>query len=409
MSRDDSPCIVGDYWLDKRRDGKSPDIWQIAAYSEKSRCDVYRSTKCRTVDLESAKEKLRAHEATERSKVKDQSADQAELVPHLFHYLREHGPDVKRLDTTKSSFRAWIGFLQQDQLTTGAKVGDVTKSMVARFRRWRMEPHSYAVHWNGKLFTNTSQGVSGETVQRNIEDLRAALHHAEAEGRITAPKIASVGRNLRSPPRDFIYSIKQMGAMFGYAHDDIEAYRWIALMLATACRPGVALAFDPATQWQGAVLDLQRPGVTWTDKQNPVVPVIKPLAAILAAWKADPHPPVKSRKRWWKTMSRVLSLPPEALAYGFRHTVSTFMDQEGVPGAEMSGITGHIPRHRNVARTTGRHYLHFDPHNCPKAVRALTKLFQSVEREATLWRADHLRTIPVRGKPIMLAETGAKA
>ncbi|MCW1431350.1 integrase [Novosphingobium sp. JCM 18896] len=352
---------------------------------------------------------MRAYEAEQRSKSKDQPASQADLVPHLFHYLTEHGPDVKRLDTVKSSFRAWIGFLQQDELTTGAKVADVTKSMVARFRRWRMGPHSYAVPWNGKVFSNTSAGVTGETVQRNIEDLRAALHHAEAEGRITAPKIASVSRNLRSGPRDFIYTPKQLGSIFGYAQDDIEAYRWLAMMLATGCRPGVALAFDPATQWHGPVLDLQRPGVAWTDKQNPVVPVIKPLAEILEAWKANPHPPVKSRKRWWKTMSRVLGLPDEALAYGFRHTVSTFMDEQGVPGAQMSGIVGHIPRHRGVAKTTAKNYLHFDPYNCPKAVRALTKLFQSVEREATTWRADHLRTIPVRGKPITLAKAGVKA
>lgn len=45
MGKDTSPCIVGEYWLDKRRDGKSPDIWQIARYDAKSRSDVYRSTK----------------------------------------------------------------------------------------------------------------------------------------------------------------------------------------------------------------------------------------------------------------------------------------------------------------------------------------------------------------------------
>jgi hypothetical protein len=62
---------------------------------------------------------LRAFEAAQRSKA-PQEADQAELLPHLFNYLREQGPDVKRLDTIKSSFRAWIGFLMQDELGTGA-------------------------------------------------------------------------------------------------------------------------------------------------------------------------------------------------------------------------------------------------------------------------------------------------
>ena len=183
MAREDSPYTAGDYWLDKRRDGKSPDIWQIATYSTESRSVVYRSTKCRTVELEHAKGVIRAHDEAQRSKGKGQDTRQAALLPHLFNYLREHGPDVKRVDTIKSSFRAWIGFLQQDELGTGARVADVTKSMTARFRRWRMAPHEYTVEWNGKPYVQKSKGVTGETVQRNIEDLRSALNHAEGGSR----------------------------------------------------------------------------------------------------------------------------------------------------------------------------------------------------------------------------------
>jgi len=131
MSRDQSPYIVGDYWLAQRRDGTAERIWQIA--TKRNRTVVYRSTKCR--DVEQAKAVLRAFEASERSK-HHQDIEHAELLPHLFHYLREHGPDVHRLDTIKSSFRAWIGFLQQDELGTGATVADINKVSVARFRRW---------------------------------------------------------------------------------------------------------------------------------------------------------------------------------------------------------------------------------------------------------------------------------
>lgn len=91
MPRADSPLIVGDYWLDKRRDGKSPDIWQIATYSDKSRSVVYRSTKRRAV--EDAGAVLRSHEAAQRSKSRDQDAHHSDLLPHLFNYLREHEPD----------------------------------------------------------------------------------------------------------------------------------------------------------------------------------------------------------------------------------------------------------------------------------------------------------------------------
>lgn len=404
MSRHEKAFTIGDYWLAKRRDGKAPEIWQIARYCERSRSVVYRSTKRRS--LEDAKAVLRAYEAAERSKERGQDVRESPIVLHLFNYLREHGADVKRLDTVKSSFRAWIGFLQQDELGTGAVVADVTKTMLARFRRWRMGPHEWAVEWNGKVYRHKHSGVTGEAVQRNIEDLRAALHHAEAEGRIVAPRIGSVDRKLRSGPRDTVLTVQQLGAIMGYAADDIGAWRWICLMLATASRPGPALAFDPATQWLDGIIDLHPPGAQETDKRNAVVPVIDPMLPILQQWRDEPHEPVKSRKRWWRTMRRVLGLPAEVDPYTIRHTVATFMDGEGVPGAELSAIAGHLPSSRGIARTTSRHYLHYDPRNCPKAKRTLTKLFQSVEREAASWRADHLRTTPKRGKPIALASKG---
>lgn len=406
MSRSDSPYTIGEYWLDKRRDGKSPDVWQIAHQSGKSRSVVYRSTKRRS--LSEAKEVLRSFEADERSRHRGQDAADSLLIPHLTNYIREHGPDVARLDTIKSSCRAWIGFFQQDELGTTVTVADVNKVMVTRFRRWRMGPHEYAVEWGGKLFRHKSEGVTGETVQRNLEDLRSALNHAEAAGRIIAPKVLSVDRKLRSAPRDIVLTPKQLGAIWGYAKEDIGAWRWIAMMIATGSRPGAALAFDPASQWHGDILDLHPEGKQRTDKRNAVVPVIDPMLPILADWKATPHETVSSRKKWWGTMRRALGLPDEVTAYAIRHTVATFMDQEGVPGAEMSAIAGHLPSHRGIARTTNRHYLHFNPRNCPKAKRALTKLFRLVERESGQWIADHVRTIPVRGKPIMVAKRAMK-
>lgn len=410
MGREADAFSIGDFWLSKRRDGKSPDIWQITTYSEKSRSDVYRSTKCRTIDLEAAKQVLIAHEAEARSKSRGQSADDSELLPHLFNYLREHGPDVKRLDTVKSSFRAWIGFLQQDdELDTGAVVADINKVSVARFRRWRMEPHSWAVEWNDKIYRHTSQGVTGEAVQRNIEDLRSALYHAQAAGRVTPHAIPSVDKHLRSQPADVVLDFKTLGAIYAYARQDVGIWREIALMMGTAARPGASMKFNPTTQWLGDIIDLHPVGEKRNDKRNAVVPAIKPLRPILEGWMAEPHKRVKSRKRWWRTARRVLGLPGEVEAYAIRHTIATYMDKEGVPGAQMSAIAGHLPSHRGIARTTSKHYLHYDPRNALKAVRVLTKFFTAVEREAEMWAADHLRTIPTRGKPIKLASNDENA
>lgn len=403
MSRERSPLIIGDFWLDKRRDGKSP-FWQITTYSEAARCDVYSSTKRR--DVEGAGEVLRAHEAAQRSKGKEQRPDEAELVPHLFNYLREHGPDVGRLDTVKSSFRAWIGFLMQDELTVSAMIADIDKNMVARFRRWRMKPHTWEIEWGGKTFKHTSKGVSGKSVQRNIEDLRAALHHAEANNRFTAPKVASVSKNLRPKNPRKTFTIPELGAIFGYCKDDVGMYRELCLMLASGCRPGNALAFNPEGQWHGETLDLQPERKDLTDKRAAVIPVIDPLKPILKEWKEKPHDQVKSRKTTWRTLRRVLGVTLDA--YSIRTTVSTYMDQKGVPGAQISGIIGHLPESRGIARTTSEHYLHYDPLNAKRAKAVLTQLFTAVQREAEKWAADHLRTTPVRGRPISLAAREGK-
>lgn len=406
MSRETSPLIIGDYWLDKRRDGKSPDIWQVATYSGKSRSVIYRSTKRRTVDLDAAKQFLRSYEAEERSKEQDQDARQAELLPHLFNYLRERGPEVLRLDTVKSSFRAWIGFLMQDQLGQDATVAQITPGVVTRFRRWRMGPHSWEIEWGGKVFRHTSTGVTGQSVQRNIEDLRAALNYADGERRLVAPKVPSVDKKLRPKKLTKVLSFRELGTVLGYAREDIGIWRELALMMGTAARPGVAMSFDPEAQWHGDVIDLQPEGRELTDKRNALVPMIDPLRPILEAWQESPHERVKSRKRWWRTARRALALPGIE-AYDIRHTVTTYMDEQGVPGAQMSGITGHIPASRGIARTTSDHYLHYDPRQADKAKKVLTKFFRAVMAEADQWTADHRRTIPVRGKPISVARIDA--
>src|SRR3546814_19990566 len=69
----------------------------------------------------------------------------------------------------------------------------MTPNLIKRFIAWRSGAHSYAVPWKGKHYNHTSKGIKGESIQRNIEDIRAALNHAENNGRIPyVPKIPSV-------------------------------------------------------------------------------------------------------------------------------------------------------------------------------------------------------------------------
>lgn len=388
MPRETSPFILGDYWLDKRRDGKSPDIWQIAG-REKGQL-VYRSTKCR--DVEEAKEVLRAFDSQGRAKQK-QTNEAAELVPQLFLYLREHGPDVHRLDTVKSSFRAWLGFLMQDELTTGAKVSDLSKGVVTRFRRWRMGPHEWAVPWNGKVYRHTSKGVSGEAVQRNIDDLRAALRYAEEENRIDkAPRIPSVEKNLRSKPRRLVLTPAQLGAIVAYADHEPDVQAWLWLLIGTGVRPDAGLAFVPAAQWHGPVANMHPTGWPVTNKRNPVIPVIEPLRKYLEEWPGGEI--VKSRKIWWRTMRRLLDLPQKVIPKTIRHTVASHLRNSGVPGEQISALLGHKDVD-DTLETTSEIYAHVDPVKMKAAIRALTKLWEQVDKEATKWRRVHSVSITV--------------
>lgn len=402
MGRDTSPYIVGDYWLDKRRDGKSPDIWQIARYDAKARSDVYRSTKQR--DLEAAKRVLDVHFEVQRAKG-PQTAEDAKVIPQLLLYYREHGQDVRSPGQVASSLRAWMGFLMQDVATADATFSQIDKPMLERFRRWRMGEHSYSVPWREKVYDHTSKGVKGETVQRNLDDFRAALNHAEDAKRVpSAPKVAGVKQEYRSPPRDVHLTIEQLGAIVAFTRSDIATHRWVQLMIATMHRPEACLAFDPLTQINGKLLDMHPPEWPRTKKRNQVIPCIAPLQPLLSEWLSKPHKAVLSKKRAWRTMRAALMLPDEIVPKTVRHTIAKELRSRGVPGDEIEMILGH-----RVMKRVSEVYAKYDPSYLAKARDMLTTIFNEVQAHAAAWDADHLRTTPVRGKPITVDKRSNEA
>jgi integrase len=403
---------VGDYWLDKRRDGKSPDIWQITRYSQSSRSDVYRST--RTRELEDAKAVLHAYVEAERSK-KPQTAEAALIVSQIALYWREHGQNTHRPATIAGSLRAFVGFLMQDDIGAMATVADLSPVVFTRFRKWRMGPHSFTVNWDKKDMTLTSPGVKGESVQRNLDDVRAAFNHAAANGRIPyAPKVPSVPTEHRSPARDVRVTLQELGAMIGFASLDTETAgkpiesdryftRWLWLMIATACRPEAALKFDPRDQWTGEMIDLHHAKAARTKKRNPVVPAIEPFKPVLEAWRGDNGEAVHSRRRAWWTMRRALGLPANVIPKTIRHTIATELRRRGVPAEQISGLLGHVAMNR-----TTEVYAKYDPSYLREAKAALTTIFAEVETHAESWAADHRRTKVGNGPVIVVAVEAKK-
>lgn len=401
MGKEHAAYTVGDYRLTKRRDGKSPDIWQIARYDPRTRSDVYRSTKCRS--LEDAKAVIHAHVERERAKG-SQPVDEALVVPQLFLFWDEHGSKVRKPAVIAGSLRAFIGFLMQDEVGPAMTVGQITPNLINRFINWRLGPHSYSVPWGGKDYNHSSPGIKGESIQRNIEDVRAALNHAAANTRIPyVPKIPGVPKDKRSLPRDTVLSIEQMGAILAFMSQDKGVWRWVVLMMSTAARPDACLAFDPAHQDKGAILDMHPKAWPQTKKRNPSIPKPAHMVPILKDWKAHPHVIVKSRRTAWRLMRTQLGLAIEVVPKTIRHTLATLLRTRGVPQEQISTLLGHSYGNRTTAV-----YAKYDPDYLRIAMDVLATIWAEINAAADQWLADHMRTKEKNNPVSVIDRKGAK-
>lgn len=389
MSRETSPYIVGDFWLDKRRDGASPDIWQIARYAAGSRSVVYRST--RTKCLTEAKPVLDAHFEAERAKQR-QDPREALVVPMLLLYWDEKGRKNKNRDQTARSLRTFIGFLLHDRIGANAVVTDLVPTVFERFREWRMGKHGFDVGWGGKDYVYQSDGVSGDTVDRNLNDIRAAINHAQDNMRIPyAPKVRAVSQVHLNPYRERVLTIEELGRMAWYCAQFKPLFRFFALQLCTSVRPEAAKAFNPITQYDDrfGLIDLQPDQKGRTKKRNAIIPAIRPMRVVLRQWAKEGYAPVASNKTAWRKMRRVLGLSDDVFPKTIRHTVATWLyNDPTVPERQVSEMLGHEGK---LSRTT-RLYAKYDPNRMAEAVRALTRIWVAVSAEARRYGADHLLT-----------------
>lgn len=399
MPRDDSPYIRGDLWLDKRRDGKSPDVWQIARYERGT--VIYRSTRKR--DEREAAAVLDAHVEEKRS-LSLQQPNEALVAAHLVNYWRERGEKAINHDQTGRSLRTFLGFLLQDTAGASAVVSDLTPALFERFREWRMGPHGFTLDWFNKTYDYSSPGVGGDTVQRNLNDIRAAIYHAHANMRLSlVPQIKDVAAEHRNAPRERVLTLQELGQIFWYARHNPDLFRFVALQLGTAVRPAAALKFDPRQQFATAtgLIDLQPGKSKQTKKRNAIIPTIRPLRTVIKAWANDRTNIVGSRKTAWRIMRRALGLSADVYPKTIRHTVATLLYADPtVPEREIVELLGHEGK---LARTT-RIYAKYDPARLSNAVRSLTTIWRQVSGEARRFGSDHLLTTVQQGGKIVVVQ-----
>lgn len=394
---------VGDYWLDKRPDGRSP-YWQICWYDAEAK--TTRSLSTRQRDLEKAKDAIHAHVLEQRSKGPQEPQD-ALVLAVLKLFYDEHGPKVRNKSAFASSFRIFTGFLMQDVIGAGAVVADLKAPVWQRFIDWRLGEHSYNAPWDGKMIAYESEGVSGEAIQRNLADVRSALNYAVRQERLPfAPHVPNVPLGLKSPPRDYTLSYQQLGAIIGYALNDLDALRWILGMMATGARPDAVLAWNPAVQYDRRdkrLFDTHPPTWPRTKKRNAIVPVIEPFHPWLVAWADYPHKPVKSRKRWWRNMRSAIGLPAHIVPKVIRHTVATELRAMSVPQSDVEGLLGHQMSNRTTAV-----YAKYDPARLMAAKQGLEAIWQRAWGEAFFWLSDHYRTTSPKGRVIIVERERGK-
>lgn len=403
MPRETSPYVVGEFWLDYRRDGRAQGIWQIAR-AERGTV-IYRST--RTTELAKAKAVLDAHLFELRS-LGRQQAHEANVIAHLVNYWREKGSKAVNSDQTGRSLRTFAAFLMQDRVGVGAVITDLTPALFERFREWRMGPHSFDLEWFGETFDYASEGVIGATVQRNINDIRAAVHHAEANLRIPmAPRISDLDERYQSPPRERVLTKDEMARIAWYASHNADLFRFVALQFATAVRPQAALKFDPRTQFNAAagLIDLQPEASPQTKKRNAIIPAIRPLRQVLRKWEREGGTAVASRKTAWRIMRRTLGLSDDVHPKTIRHTVATLLYADpSVPEREIVELLGHEGK---LARTT-RIYAKYDPTRLKAVTASLTTLWKEIHGLAKAFASDHILTTVGQGGQNVVVEKPAK-
>nr|WP_317894181.1 hypothetical protein [uncultured Sphingomonas sp.] len=406
MGKGTSPHIVGDFWLDKRRDKKSPDIWQIASIKPGTNSITYQSTRER--DLDRAKSVLntffhnRLNGVNSLRPIEQPDPMRIPVIPQLYRYWDEQGSYAVSASTIEYHLKCFVGFLQQDRAGLGCTFDDVGKHLIERYRLWAMAPNSWSIEWRGKRHNSRSRGICGASFRRSLASVKAALNLAK-EDRIVPHvwRIPPLPPELKSPPRTRLLTAEEVGAMIGYATGDEALLNWIRIMLGTGVRPVAGIELLPAKQWdpQIARLDLHPVGARRTNKHNPRVPVIPQLLTLLREHSGPWVPSGVNRQTLsyrWRSMREALGFSSEVVPKTIRHTVATHLRVERVSPEYISILLGHL---RPV---DWRDYTIVSPDYYDALVPGLSSLWERAHRHANEWVQRYAVVRTTRGRRVVV-------
>lgn len=312
--RDAAVYRRGKYWLDwdRKADGslRSP---FLAVYWYDPAKRRTRSTSTRTADVGAAKRELDAiYVKNDTGQIVCPTCGQ---IRHTAtSYLVTEAIEAYLADNIeKSSYKAlqsrlgvvleYIGTLPDPAIQATA----IDANWIGKFRKWAERQQKVSV--KGKRLGKRSHS----TIETYVAQLAAAINHAHRTRKILQPanfKPFPFKEVNRTP--EHRSDVKELAAMFCYAQGYPALHRFLALSVATLCRPDAAHDFNVDTQWRKAI-DLKGPDRRQTTKYRPTVPAAKqiiPALNVSKGWFVG----VKSVRRQWEKMAEFIGLPEKGEA-----------------------------------------------------------------------------------------------
>lgn len=263
------------------------------------------------------------------------------------------------------SLNVWMMFLKQHDIVY---VHELTVPVLEAFVKWRR-----ASWTNGRP-------ISNGTMNRFLEDMRAALMEAWRRGQVPAPPYI---RLLPKPrPRDKFLTQEQVLRLVRECRQQY-LFLFVMLGLFTLQRPSALLSLRTCQvdlTWDR--IDFLPPGNTQSNKRRPVVPInpvlrpelMRAMENSVSGYVIERRgEPVDSIRYSFRNAARRAGIPWASPGL-LRHTGATLLAAADVPLREISGMLGHTN-----TQITEEVYAKRRPEFLSQAAAKLAELFPSTQ------------------------------
>ncbi|WP_448952191.1 site-specific integrase [Labrys neptuniae] len=291
--------------------------------------------------------------------------DQVSIVDALALYAKEHAPTVARPDVILSSV-SHLG-----EFWAGKVVGQITKRTCREYLTWRCAQPDARYTKD----PDNAPRVGDQTVRRELEDLRSALHFAKGENLLRyvpdvhLPDKAEARERwlTRDEAAHLLWAAwKPCWGKTKPANMKPENWqelkfksrhlaRFILVALYTGTRKDAIFKLRWISSTEGGWVDLARGliyrrgiGQRQTNKKKTPIPISERLLPHLRRWKDRSTlnviefegSPVSSIKRSWATAVGHAGLSDDVVPHVLRHTFATWAMQAGQPIPLVAGALG---------------------------------------------------------------------